>query len=133
MPAISLLRPQYNSFGAVAGLSAARASASQDDSILHAVVAENFDKPHDHEGRRPNSRDPAAAPVPASAAAPDVPVDPHLPPPKRMAPICLLVADPLAMPELRRAAAQAYDYSRDVLRAAAKLGNRPGGQIDAAS
>ena len=133
MPGISLLRPQYNSFGAVAGLSAARATGSQDDSILHEVAAE-FDKPQDRDGRRRDSRDPAAD-APAAVAAPtsNIHVDPHLPLPERMAPIGLLVAAPLAMPELLRAAAQAYGYSGEVLRAADKLGNPPGGQLDAAS
>ena len=134
MPGISLLRPQYNSFGAVAGLSAARASGSQDDSILHAVAAQPFDRPQDRDGRRPDSRDvPAEAPAAAVAPTSDIHVDPHLPLPERVAPIGLLVADPLAMPELLRAAAQAYDYSRDLLRAAAKLATPPGGQLDSAS
>ncbi len=133
MPGISLLRPQYNSLGAVAGLSAARASGDQDDSLVHAAVGSPFDKPRDRDDRRHDGRDPLAAPAAAAAPTADVHVDPHLPLPERMAPIGLLVADPLAMPELLRAAAQAYGYSRDVLRAAANQGNPPGGQLDAAS
>ncbi|MFN4282116.1 MAG: hypothetical protein ACK4NA_05690 [Alphaproteobacteria bacterium] len=142
MAGVSLLRPQYNNHGMVAtrlaggarqvahesgqgdlaGLADGRASGDPDDTVPQEVTAKPFEEPREREERRRDPRDKPAAPA---AAAPREPaaefrVDPHLPMPERMAPTGLVVAAPLAMPELLRAAERAYGYSRDILRAADK-------------
>lgn len=154
MPGISLLRPQYNSLGtvatrlaggarqvaheqdlaAVSALGDTRAGGGQEEVIVQEVTPFPYEQPQDQDGKRQPPRDQAAAPAkpaaPRETVAGEFTVDPHLPPPERMAPPGLLVAAPLAMPERLRAAEQAYGYSREVLRGGV---GKPGGNLNAAS
>jgi hypothetical protein len=146
MPGISSVRPQYNSLGIVATrlaggarrvahesskgdiavLVEARASGGQDDTVPQEVVAQPFDKPRDGESGRKQAREQALS-APAAAAEPAAEFRLDGPPRSaRAVPFGLVVAAPLAMPELLRAAEQAYGYSRGAL-------PKPGDQLDAAS
>lgn len=154
MAGISLLRPQYTSLGTagarpalgarqvaheadqneIAGLSEGRSNGGQDEAAVQEAAVPSFEQRSQQEGKQPDKGD-RPPPAPAVAAAPretggEFHVDPHLPPPERMAPVGLLVAQPLPMPERLRVAEQAYSASRDILQdGAAKLGSG----LDAAS
>lgn len=153
MAGISLLRPQYSSHGTVgarhahgarqvahetdlseiAGLSEGRANGGQDEAAVQETTPQSFDQRSQQDDRQPQKGEPPA--VPAGTAAPraaggEFHVDPHLPPPERMAPSALVVALPLPMPERLRVATEAYGASRNILQTGQE---RPGHGFDGAS